>query len=355
MAPARASVIVTCYNLGGYLLETVESIRAQTFKAFEVCIVDDGSTEPATLRVLDDLSDEFNVVRTYNRGLSAARNLGLSMTSGEYVCAVDSDDILRPNLLERSVSYLDEHPSLSFASHWLETFGDQNWEWTPTECDLATLLDFNSVNGAAVIRRSALQDVGGWDEKLTDGCEDWDLWISLVKRGYAGAIIPEILFRYRRRPDSMSRIKFAGAGHARVYQRLVEKHIEAYEQHAPALAAKRTALTAMNTALADDLEERAELEWVPALQRARDDLSDVEETYERDQQLKQGRTAMEHLERLLAESQTHASALEQEIRNFEDSVGSLQAEVAALRNSWSWRLTLPVRVVAGWLRYFTRQ
>ena len=212
------------------------------------------------------------VVRTDNRGLSAARNLGVSRTTGEYICVVDADDILLPTLVERSVERLDANPSVAFVSHWLEAFGDESWEWKPERCDFPSLLDFNTVNGAALVRRAAVDAVGGWDEDMRDGCEDWDFWITLVERGFRGEIIPEILFRYRRRPDSMSRVKFAGGGLPRLYGRLVDKHAEAFRPYLQALAIRREVDTAGNRALADDLEARLELEVLPALARARDDL-----------------------------------------------------------------------------------
>ena len=196
----------------------------------------------------------------------------MSRTSGEYICVVDADDILLPTLVERSVERLDADPSVAFVSHWLEAFGDESWEWKPERCDFPSLLDFNTVNGAALVRRAAVDAVGGWDEDMRDGCEDWDFWITLVERGFRGEIIPEVLFRYRRRPDSMSRVKFAGGGLPRLYGRLVDKHAEAFRPYLQALAIRREVDTAGNRALADNLEARLELEVLPALARARDDL-----------------------------------------------------------------------------------
>ena len=202
MDPVKVSVIIPCYNLGRYLDEAVESVLAQTFEDFEILVVDDGSTENETRR------------------LPAAKNLGLAHTTGPYVCMLDADDRLDPCLLEKSVAALDGDSSIAFVSHWLRTFGDEVWEWTPTRCDAPALLDVNTVNGAALVRRSALDAVGGFDESMRDGCEDWDVWISLVERGFKGAILPEVLFHYRRRPESMSRVTMRGEGHPRLYRRL---------------------------------------------------------------------------------------------------------------------------------------
>src|SRR5262249_36037183 len=119
------------------------------------------------------------------------------------------------------------------------TFGDETGDWTPARCDFPALLDTNTVNGAALVRRTALDAVGRFDESWRNGCEDWDLWIRLVDRGLKGRILPEILFYYRRRAGSMSREMMEGDGHPRLYRRLVEKHARAYEAHVGALVARR--------------------------------------------------------------------------------------------------------------------
>ncbi|MET0211773.1 MAG: glycosyltransferase family A protein [Vicinamibacterales bacterium] len=84
MGFARVSVIVTCFNLGKYLPEAIDSVRAQTFRDFEICVVDDGSTDAETKRVLEQLGSEVVVVRSDNRGLSAGRRTirRLCATSG---------------------------------------------------------------------------------------------------------------------------------------------------------------------------------------------------------------------------------------------------------------------------------
>ena len=102
-------------------------------------MVDDGSTDPLTQVLLGELGDHVQV-RSENRGLSAARNLGVSRTSGESICPVDADDLLVPTLLERSVSRLDADPTLSFVSQWLKAFGDESWLGKPDSWGFSKLL-----------------------------------------------------------------------------------------------------------------------------------------------------------------------------------------------------------------------
>ncbi len=324
MADARVSVVVTCWNLGAYLPETIRSVRAQTFTDYEICVVDDGSTDPATLEVLEGLPSDIRRITIDNRGLPAARNVGLRETTGEFVCAVDADDILSPSLLEKSVQRLDASPTVAFVSHWLRAFGDESWEWCPARCDFPALLDVNTVNGSALVRRSAVEAVGGWDETLRDGCEDWEFWIRVVAAGYKGEIIPEVLFEYRRRADSMSRLKFAGDGHAKVYRSIVERHRTLFQQHWPVLAARREADIAGHRADMDRLEERIELDLEPAVQRARDDLDAM---------------------RLQADGADREAALQSEVASLTQAHNHAVLAINALRSSWSWRLSYPLRAL----------
>ena len=88
----------------------------------------------------------------------------------------------RSTWFEKGLRVLDDQPNIAFVSHWLETFGDEHWTWKPEQCDLPSLLARNSVNGAALVRREAFEAVGGYDESMREGCEDWDFWLRLVER-----------------------------------------------------------------------------------------------------------------------------------------------------------------------------
>src|SRR5918994_4394833 len=222
------SVVIPCFNLGRFLDEAVESALGQTFPDLEVVVVDDGSTDPDTRALLADYRrPRTRVVRSENRGLPAARNLGIRSSRGAYVCALDADDRLEPAWLEKAVGVLQADPSLAFVSHWFRAFGDERWGWTPQRCDLVSLLDSNTVNGAALVRREALEAAGLFDESMREGCEDWELWLRIVKGGGRGAILPEMLYAYRRRPDSMSRALMEGDAYGRQYRYLLEKHGDA--------------------------------------------------------------------------------------------------------------------------------
>ena len=98
-AAPRISVIVPCYNLGAYLDEAVKSVLAQTYQDFEILIVDDGSTDPVTISLLDHYAQpKTTVFRTSNQKLAAARNFLIARARGTYLCALDADDKLHPQV-----------------------------------------------------------------------------------------------------------------------------------------------------------------------------------------------------------------------------------------------------------------
>jgi glycosyltransferase involved in cell wall biosynthesis len=100
----KISVIIPCFNQGPYLDEAVDSVLAQTFQDFEILVVDDGSTDAETIKILRDFArPKTRIIRTENQGLSAARNNGIREAMGEYILPLDADDKIGPGYLEDAV------------------------------------------------------------------------------------------------------------------------------------------------------------------------------------------------------------------------------------------------------------
>ncbi|HVH25114.1 MAG TPA: glycosyltransferase family A protein [Vicinamibacterales bacterium] len=322
------SVIVPCHNLGRYLDEAVESVLRQRFQDFEIVIVDDGSTDSETAALLSDYQrPRTRVIRTPHNGLAASRNCGIANTSGRYLCALDADDRLEPEYLARTVQILEEDASVAFVSAWLRTFGDEQWEWKPTRCDLPTLLYEDTVLTAAVVRREAVASVGGFDTRMpVQGDEDWDLWLTLVERGYRGVILPEVLFNYRRRPGSMSTVCWQGPGHLPLAEYRVSKHGDSYRAYLVDVLLHQDADTA-ELLRRNDESERYLAELESALASRREELTLLKS-------------------RLGAAADRHADA--RRAIELEQALRSVSAEVDALRASLSWRITRPLRDIYGW-------
>ena len=144
---------MTCYNLGPFLAEAVASVRSQTFQDLEIVIVDDGSDDLNRSALQRAANSSLTLQTEYEN--SAARNWGASHTSGEFLCMVDADDLLAPTMLEKSVAVLDDDPSTAFVSHWLRTFGDEAWDWTPTSCNTA-------ISSIKTLLKQGGVDTAGW-------------------------------------------------------------------------------------------------------------------------------------------------------------------------------------------------
>jgi glycosyltransferase involved in cell wall biosynthesis len=330
-------VIIPCYNLGEYLDEAVQSVLSQTYQNFEILIVNDGSTEPATAALLEGYRrPRARVIHMGHGGLAAARNLGIAHAAGEYLCALDADDRLEPTYFEKAVPVLDADPSIAFVSCWLRTFGDEEWEWTPDRCDLPALLWEDTVLTAALVRREAVVAAGGYDTKMpVQGHEDWDLWLTLVEHGYRGAVLREVLFNYRRRAGSMSTVSWYGSGHLPLAGYQVAKHWETYRAHLIDVLLHQDAETAALLRRNDELERYIAGDLEPCVALRREELASLRS------RLASTAPYQAACDATSAEAIVH-------IRDLEAALRHACAEVTALRTSMSWRITGPLRDVYGW-------
>lgn len=183
------SIITPTYNRGDFITFAVESVLRQTYSDYEMIIVDDGSTDGTREIVGRYLHDKrIKYYRQKNLGQSTARNKGLNLSSGEYICFLDSDDIYKPGKLETQVSLFRRMPHVDII------YGDE--EYIDTDGTLlgksrmkchsgliyeALLLDnFVSIT-TAMVRRRCFDELGGFDESIKVA-DDYELWLRLSAR-----------------------------------------------------------------------------------------------------------------------------------------------------------------------------
>jgi len=229
----RVSVVIPCFNQARYLRECLDSVLAQSYRDFEAIVVDDGSTGLEDRAILDALDfPQTRVIRQTNRGLAAARNVGIAAARGEYVLPLDCDDLIKPTFLERTVGVLESDPSIGIVGTGVEYFGDREGVWDLPPYAFPAFLFDNRLVCTCLFRKSDWEAVGGYNRNMSQGMEDWDFWISLVERGRGVVRLPDVLFRYRRHGVTMAEGLKDGSGRIqRMKRQIVENHAALYARY----------------------------------------------------------------------------------------------------------------------------
>jgi glycosyltransferase involved in cell wall biosynthesis len=223
----RVSVVVPCHNGGRFLDGLLASLAAQTFRDFEIIIVDDGSTEQATRDKLASLDRSVRVVHQDNRYLPGARNRGFREARAELVLPLDCDDTLDPSYLAETVPLLAQAPpDVGFVFTHLRLTGALEGELA-RHLNRFDQLFLNYLPYGMLIRRSAWEAAGGYDETMCDGSEDWEFNIRLSQAGFAGIELDKPLFVYTVRPDGMWMSR-AARMHGTIWRRIRLRHAEVY-------------------------------------------------------------------------------------------------------------------------------
>lgn len=202
----KVSVIIPSYNRADLITETVNSVLAQTYKDFELIIVDDGSTD-ATLTVLKTYGDAIHYIKKENGGQGSARNVGIKAASGEYIAFLDSDDLWHSQKLEKQMEifkfsntnwvYCDME---MFDSDTKRSLGLYNHiVYKPHEGFVGRALLMGDFIGSPtpIIRKNVFEHVGYFDESEILRCrEDWEMWLRIAAH-YPVKYIRESLSKYR--------------------------------------------------------------------------------------------------------------------------------------------------------------
>jgi glycosyltransferase involved in cell wall biosynthesis len=209
----QVSVIIPCYNAERFLEETIQSVLDQTCQDFEVIAVDDGSTDRTHEMVTGFDDPRIRYIYQENQGPAAARNTGIAAASGEYIAPLDADDLALPHRLAAQLAVLQADAALSVVGSgyvWMDRQGqDVPWDshswqkWPELNQIHNWLFDCPFVPSATMFRRTAWEDVGGFDEELI-GPEDWNFWMRLVLKGHRMAWHQDVVCRYRYRRGSVS-------------------------------------------------------------------------------------------------------------------------------------------------------
>jgi glycosyltransferase involved in cell wall biosynthesis len=197
----EVTVVITCFNYGRFLDDAVDSALAQVGGAPHVIVVDDGSTEPGTLDVLERLPDEVEIVRQGRAGACVARNAGLQRVRTPYVLVLDADDRLTRKALQVLREPLWRDPTLGFAYGRMRFFGDWEGELRFPPYDPYALLYRHTIGLSALMRREVIDATGGFDPAF-EQFEDWELWVNALEHGWRGVQVDAVTVEYRRHGSS---------------------------------------------------------------------------------------------------------------------------------------------------------
>ncbi len=175
------SVIIPFYKHKEKLLATLISLKLQTYQDFEIIIVDDGNEQPLSL------DSNVRIVRQAHAGSAVARNTGAKEAKGEYLLFLDADIIMKPEMLQKMLDVLENHPEASYVYSQFK-FGFKTFKLWPFDEDKLRQMPY--IHTTSLMRRA---DFSGFDPNIKR-LQDWDLWLTMLEQGKQGVFIPEILF-----------------------------------------------------------------------------------------------------------------------------------------------------------------
>jgi glycosyltransferase involved in cell wall biosynthesis len=214
------SVVIPCFNHGEFLLEAIASVEDCQGDFYEIIIVNDGSTDSATVELMNDLKQKgYWVIDQPNQGQATARNTGIQAANGRYIIPLDSDNKIRTELIQKGIEILDRQPDIAVVYGDLRLFNErgkvrtftiqpgcgtaeyineQEWIWKLPDFDLNRLVLFGYLDACAMFRKSVWQECGGYDTKIpVNGFEDWELWLNIAKKGWKFHHVSSVLHDYR--------------------------------------------------------------------------------------------------------------------------------------------------------------
>jgi glycosyltransferase involved in cell wall biosynthesis len=270
----RISVIVPAYNAGEHLTAALASLAGQARPPDEVVVVDDGSTDDTAVvaKRWAELLPLVLVQNESNLGLGATRRVGIERASGELIALLDADDYALPDHLDVLLETWRGHGGVAVADayRWVpgQRLGHHGWvaRAIPPPADQARAILFGNFSCYATLFSRAAYDRAGGFRPLRR-CEDWELWIRMIRSGSVLTAAPTPTLIYRRRPDSLSAGDGCVAGNIAVLEGVVEE-VRGPEREWAATALRRHRARARFVAAFDDVAAgrlgRARLQWLRA-------------------------------------------------------------------------------------------
>ena len=198
------SVVMPAYNIADYIGQSIESVLASDYANIELIVVDDGSKDNtlAVAKEYEQADKRVKVLTKVNGGQGVARNFGVEASSGKYILFVDSDDLIGSSYISKSVAELEADEAVKVVTCRGEFFDGRTGAWKLKLYSPKTLAKRNVFTLSSMMRRDDFVRVGGFDSTMHNYCEDWALWINILKDGGKVVTLPTVEFYYRVRQGS---------------------------------------------------------------------------------------------------------------------------------------------------------
>jgi glycosyltransferase involved in cell wall biosynthesis len=215
------SVIIPSYNRYNRLIQAIESVLSQSFRDFELIVIDDGSTDN-TPEIKDIFNGKIKYFRQENSGVSSARNKGISSANGMYIAFLDSDDLWLPSKLQVQADYIKKNPEILIHQTdetWIRNGVRVNPMKKHAKRDgsiFISSLELCLVSPSAVVIHKCLFDKYGLFDEDMPVCEDYDMWLRISAHEKIGLIPDQLIIKQGGHEDQLSR-KFNSMDRFRIY------------------------------------------------------------------------------------------------------------------------------------------
>ncbi|MCZ2444343.1 MAG: glycosyltransferase [Flavobacteriales bacterium] len=328
------SIVIPCYNDGIYLAELISSIPDSIpGKIIEVLIVDDGSTDTYTLKVLDEFSARYQVIHQSNQGVSTARNTGIRASSAQYILPVDTDNKLTTRLIDEAICLLNENPDIDIVYSDAYLFGSESGERITGDYNLSRLKLGNYIDTCAVFRREVWERNSGYDEKLNRYTyEDWEFWLQASANGFKFYYINKPLYYYRVKKATRNDAGLDPEKRKWIVGYIVDKHRSLFADDFPEILASLHGIVAL-------WEGPNRLKWEEDREKIKDEFS-----LEKNKIIAQYESAIVKLEKAFEEKTEQSRKLfQQELENeraiANEKIKERNAEIEKIKNESAQQLT----------------
>ncbi|BAU64179.1 glycosyl transferase family protein [Stanieria sp. NIES-3757] len=206
----KVSVIIPSFNCAKYISQAIESVINQTYKNYEIIVIDDGSTDN-TQAIIKPYLNKIRYFYQTNQGVSEARNRGLDLARGELIAFLDADDLFLPHKLQEQVAIFEQQPKIGIVNSGFRVIkenGDavmdvEPWHEIPDLTPEVWLLHKPVLPSAMMFRREWFDRVGGFNTRFFSS-EDVEVTLRMVIQGCQGTWLPKITIKYRRHQNSVT-------------------------------------------------------------------------------------------------------------------------------------------------------